>query len=361
MRILKSLMASIALWILAGAAAHAEPYLAVQQGYACSACHFNATGGGLRSDFGTVFAENVMPSMSAPSLARYWNGRIGSRLAVGADARASISRTGLPGEAEVSDRGLDQLRVYGAATLWPEHLDAYIDETLAPGKAEMQEGYARLRDDSIGLYLKGGQFYLPFGWRLQDSTSFVREVSGINMTTPDKGVELGYERPGWSAQLDYTRGAANAQSHAGHQTTLQVVRIRTGYRVGSALSVTTSALGERRALGVFAGVRTGRIAWLGEVDSVRDEGYPEGARRFVAALGEADWAFAKGHNLKFTAEFHDPDRAVAEDQKTRFSVLWEWTPVPFVQLRTGYRRYLGIPQNALDNRHLAFIGLHAFL
>ena len=78
--------------LLACAEARAEPYLAVQQGYACSACHFNPTGGGLRSEFGTVFAENVMPSVSAPALGRYWNGRIGSRLAIGADARASDSR-----------------------------------------------------------------------------------------------------------------------------------------------------------------------------------------------------------------------------------------------------------------------------
>jgi hypothetical protein len=147
----------------------------------------------------------------------------------------------------------------------------------------------------------------------------------------------------------------------GHQLTGQVVRLFERFRLGSAVSVTDSAVGQRRVVGLFAGVRTGKVAWLGEVDGIRDDGYPEGTRRFVAALGEADWAFAPGHNLKFTAEFHDPDRAIAQDQKTRLSVLWEWTPVPFVQLRSGYRRYFGIPQNDLDNRHLVFVELHAFL
>jgi hypothetical protein len=347
--------------VLHVAPAFAEPYLAVQQGYACSSCHFNASGGGLRSAFGTVFAENVMPSRPVPSLGRYWSGRVGSLLSVGADFRTSWQRTTVPNAGEVTDHGVEQLRLYGAATLWPDHLDVYVDESVAPGDARLQEGYARLRDDGIGLYVKAGQFYLPFGWRLQDPTSLVRTVSGIGMTTPDKGVELGYEKAGWSAQVDYTRGAVNAGTGMGHQLTGQVVRLFERFRLGSAVSVTDSAVGQRRVVGLFAGVRTGKVAWLGEVDGIRDDGYPEGTRRFVAALGEADWAFAPGHNLKFTAEFHDPDRAIAQDQKTRLSVLWEWTPVPFVQLRSGYRRYFGIPQNDLDNRHLVFVELHAFL
>ena len=108
-------------------------------------------------------------------------------------------------------------------------------------------------------------------------------------------------------------------------------------------------------------MRTGPVAWLGEADLVRDTGFPEGARSMLAALGEADWAVAKGHNLKLIAEYYDPDRAVREDQKSRWSFLYEWTPLPFVQLRAGYRRYRGIPQNDLDNRRTLFFELHGFM
>ena len=341
--------------------AAAEPYLALQQGYACSACHFNPSGGGLRSAFGSVFAENVMPSGPVPALGGIWSGTVLGRLSLGADARASWQRTGVPHAGDVTVDGIDQVRVYAALAIIRDRLDVYVDEALAPGNARALEGYVRLRDAASGLYVKGGQFYLPFGWRLQDSTAFVREVSGISMTTPDNGVEIGYEKPGWSAQLDYTRGVANEGTGSGHQVTAQVVWIREDVRIGSAFSATQSLLGNRRAAALFAGLRTGRVAWLGEIDSVRDDGFAEGTRSITAALGEADWALARGHNLKLTAELHDPDRAVSHDLKTRFSVVYEWTPVPFVQLRAGFRRHAGIPQNDLDNRHLLFLELHGFM
>jgi hypothetical protein len=355
-------VASVFLWLAVSARlAEAEPYLAVQQGYKCVACHVNPTGGGLRNDFGTVFTENVLPANTFPASFPVWTGKVFSLLRLGADLRASDSQTAvanLPGE---RTRKIDQIRAYGDLSLIKDRLDYYVDEQLAPGNALPLEYYGRYSDPAHGWYVKGGQFYLPFGWRLQDNTAFVREVTGISMTTPDRGFELGLELPEWSAQLDYTRGSANIRTGTGHQITGQVVWVKSVWRIGTAASVTQSVVGNRQVEGLFAARRTGSIAWLAEIDLVRDAGYPEGARRFVSALGEADWALRKGHNVKLTGEFFDPDVSVANDQKTRWSVVYEYTPVPFVQLRAGFRRFRGIPQNDLDNRHLLFLELHTFI
>jgi hypothetical protein len=341
--------------------AHAEPYLAVQQGYKCIACHVNATGGGLRNDFGIVFAENLMPATGLPQGVPVWSGKAGEFLRLGADLRASWTRTDVPNSSAQHGFDVDQLRAYADAAVIPDRLALYVDEGLAPGNAQALEAYVRFSDPARGWYLKGGQFYLPFGWRLQDQTAFVREVSGISMTSPDSGVEVGFERGSWSAQIAVANGAANAGTGSGHQLTSQVVWVQSRYRIGGAASYTQSEAGNRRVGGVFAGLRTGPVAWLGEVDVVRDEGFPEGPRSLVAALGEADWLIRKGQNLKITAEYYDPDRSVAEDQKTRWSVLYELTPMPFVQLRAGLRRYRGIPQNDLDNRRVFFLELHGFM
>lgn len=339
----------------------AEPYLAVQQGYKCSACHVNPTGGGLRTAFGIAFAENVMPARGLPAAMPVWSGDFGERLRGGGDVRASVRRTQLPNSAAQRESGLDQLRLYANLELLPQRLAVYVDAAVAPGNAQLLEAYGKLSDAATGLYIKAGQFYLPFGWRLQDQTALVREVTGIGMTAPDSGVELGLDRPDWSAQIDVSRNMANADSGFGNRVTGQLVWVRSLFRVGSAASYLRSSAGERHLAGVFAGFRSGAVAWLGEADLVLDSGFPEGTRSMAVGLAEADWALRKGHNLKFTAEYFDPDRAVREDQKTRWSLLYEWTPIPFVQLRVGFRRLRGIPQNDFDNRHALFVEIHGFL
>lgn len=361
---------SARIWLVAGLAAlavtaapraFAEPYLAVQQGYKCAACHVNPTGGGLRNDFGTVFTENVLPQTALPSGWPVWNGTVFKFLRLGADLRTSREETEAPHVPSERQSGLEQLRAYADVSLIPNRLEYYVDETLAPGNAQANEYYGRYSDPRHGWYVKGGQFYLPFGWRLQDNTAFVREVSGISMTTPDRGFELGLELPQWSAQLDYSRGAANIALGTGHELTGQVVWLHGEWRVGTAAAFTRSALGNREVEALFAGRRIGPVALLGEVDLIRDAGFPEGIRRLGAGLLEADWALHKGHNLKVTAELFDPDRAISNDQQARWSALYEYTPIPFVQLRAGVRRYRGIPQNDLQNRHVVFLELHVFL
>jgi hypothetical protein len=352
--------AGVALLLAWPCMAAAEPYLAVQQGYECGMCHVNPTGGGLRNEFGTVFSENTMPAMALPQNTPTWSGKVGDFVRLGGNLRASGTSTDVPDQDEQHEWDLDQLRVYVGVDVIPERLALVIDESLAPGNAEVREAYVRYSHSPDGFYLKGGQFYLPFGWRLEDQAAFVRQVSGINMTTPDEGVELGWERGAWSTQLVLSNGAANAGSGSGEQVTAQAVWTQTRGRLGLAASHTNTEAGDRDMVGLFGGLRTGPVAWLGEADYVQDEGFPEGTRSMLVGLAEADWAVAKGHNLKLTAEYYDPDDDVDEDQKTRWSLVYEFTPLPFVQLRAGARQYDGIPQNDLDNRRVLFLELHGF-
>lgn len=339
-------------------ASRAEPYLAVQTGLKCVACHVNPTGGGLRNAAGVSYAQRVLPANQLPESLSGWTGGLGEYLRVGGDYRASSSQTELPGQPSQRVSGVDQFRLYGDVQILPERIGVYLDETLAPGKAQRQEAYLRLSTPGMAWYAKAGQFYLPFGWRLQDNASFVRSVSGINMTAPDKGVEFGMEADELSAQLAYSRGPGNAGTGSGHQLTGQIVWLQPWGRVGAALASTRAQAGDRQVVGLFGGTRTGALAWLAEIDLVRDDGYPEGRRSLLAALAEVNWQVAQGHNLKLTGEYFDPDRRVANDHRLRQSLVYEVAPLPFVQLRAGYRRYLGIPQIPIDNRRQSFIELH---
>jgi hypothetical protein len=345
--------------LLRTSAAIAEPYLAVQEGYKCNVCHVNPTGGGLRNEFGITYAKVLMPAETLDGPLDAWTGKITDNLRIGGDLREDWTRVTAPNTPSSQSFSLQQFRLYGDLTLIPDRLGIYVDEQIAPGGAQNEEAYIRYGSTTQGFYIKGGQFYLPFGWRLQDQTAFVREVTGINMTTPDKGVELGYEHQSWSAQFDVTNGAANSGTGSGYQVTTQVVYTKPIWRLGLAGSFTQSDLGDRRVGGLFAGLKTGPVAWLAETDLLHDDSFP-GGRTLAVGLLEADWLIRRGHNLKLTAEYSDPDRSVTEDQQTRYSIVYEYTPLPFLQLRAGYRHYFGIPQNNLQNQQLVLLELHGF-
>jgi hypothetical protein len=354
------LRAALAVAALGPGVALAEPYLAIQQGYQCIMCHVNPTGGGARNAFGDLFAENVMAMTTLPAGVPAWTGQVvPDFVRIGGDLRTEWSRTTMPQAPIQQQVGLEQVRLYADVSVIPNELGVYVDQLIAPGAAQTMEAYVRYGNTS-DWYLKAGHFYLPFGWRLQDQTAFVREATGINMNSPDDGVELGFQRPNWSGQLDVTKGAANAGSPSGYMVTGNLVRVQTLWRFGASAALTHALSGDRQTYGVYAGLRTGPIAWLGEADLVRQSDTVTGTVSSVPLLGEIDWALYRGNNLKLTYEFYDPDWSVHNNQQTRWSALYELTPIPFLQVRAGFRRYQGIPQSAVQNETLSFLEVHGF-
>jgi hypothetical protein len=51
---------------------------------------------------------------------------------------------------------------------------------------------------------------------------------------------------------------------------------------------------------------------------------------------------------------------VDEDHQARWSLLWEYTPMQFLQSRVGVRIYDGIPQVNAQNRDEYFAEIHGF-
>jgi hypothetical protein len=339
----------------------AEPYLAVQQGYKCGACHVNPTGGGMRNAFGNVFAQNVLPAHRIEIGDDSWSGAINRYVMLGGDVRAEWSSTDIPNQQRSNEFDVSDARVYVNVEPIPDRLSVYLDERVAPGTATNLEAYARYWTADHTWFVRAGRMYLPFGLRLEDDTAFVRAVPGINMTTPDTGIEAGWEARNWSVQLAVSNGSAGGpENDDGKQVTGQVVYVDPGWRIGFASSFNQSDAGDRSVYGLFGGLRTGPVAWLAEADYVVDKGFPEGTRDLVTALLEANWAVLRGHNLKLVAEWYDPDRDVSNDEQARWSAVYEYSPIQFLQLRGGARLYDGIPQNDLQNRTLFFLELHGF-
>ena len=347
-----------------GAYAHAEPYLAVREGLGCPACHVNPTGGGMRTSFGEVYAQTQMPQQQVDLGGRgLWLGNLNDFMRAGGDLRDDFSWNDTPHQKKTDSFGLDELAVYGAVEAIKNRLTLYVDELLAPGGANTREAYGLLWFDQHELYLKAGKMYLPYGLRLQDDSAFIRQVTGVNYETSDNGAELGFLHGPWSAQLAVTNGTGGASSNSeGKDITSSVVYVQPGWRVGASLSdngANGGTHGERRMGGIFTGVRTGPIAWLAEADYIMDRTVTPNVNEYAGLL-EANWAFLRGNNLKLTAEYFDPDTHFEHNQQNRFSVVWEYTPIQFLQTRVGVRKLDGIPQNDAQNATEGFVELHGF-
>jgi hypothetical protein len=342
--------------------AHAEPYLAVQTGFKCGQCHVNPTGGGERNVFGNVFAQTQLPARRIDTGSDVWTGDVTKFLSVGGDLRFDGSYSKVPQSPSVDQFQMEQTRIYVSASVIPQRLLVYVDEQVAPGGAVNEEAYGLYWSANHDWYVKAGQMYLPFGLRLQDQSAFVRQASGINMTTPDRGAEFGWERGAWDAQFTVSNGTAGGPvSNNGKQYGGQLIYVQSLWRLGLAANYNdAAATGGRGTYGAFAGVRTGPIAWLGEADYINDRSLGNSAVKMVATLAEANWRIAQGHNLKVTGEFLDPNRDIAHNGRTRWSLVYELTPIQFVQLRAGVRYSQGIPQAPAENARLFFVQLHGF-
>jgi len=347
--------------LAAAQAAFAEPYFAVQTGLKCMNCHSNPTGGGIRNAFGRTWSQTVLPSHPIDLDQQSLSGEISRYLSIGTNLRVDGTYLDVPHQPTQNNFDIEEARLYLELTAIPDRLSIYFDQRIAPGGSNNLEAYVRYWSANHLWYVKAGQMYLPYGWRLEDDTAFVREVPGINMFTPDRGVEVGLELGPWDAQFAVSNGTAGApENDRGKQYSALAQFVQPIWRVGVSANFNDADAGTRRLGGIFAGVRTGPIAWLGEADYVADKSFPDGERKQQVGLLEANWLMRKGHNLKLTAEYFDPDDSVDEDERARYSIVYEHTPIQFVQLRLGARVYDGIPQNDLDNRRFAFLQVNGY-
>ena len=191
--------------VLFGAnSASAEPYLAVRTGQACSACHVNPAGGGLRTEYGAIFGQRILARKPLQGGGSSTSFSLTDSLSIGGNARFNAQQFDLKGGDSQLEFQTDRVSVYGSFVL-NDLVSLYVDQQVAPGGSLNREAWVKLKRDD--WYIRMGKLFLPFGWRLEDDSAFVRQATGINFNSSDNGVEIGLDRPNLQAQLAITNGA----------------------------------------------------------------------------------------------------------------------------------------------------------
>jgi hypothetical protein len=96
--------------------ASAEPYLAVEKGLQCSACHSHPAGGGKRNAYGNAFAQTEMPAQRLGDTDA-WSGELGKWFAIGGNLRAEYRYVDTPNQEEVSEFDVTRGTIYLEANL----------------------------------------------------------------------------------------------------------------------------------------------------------------------------------------------------------------------------------------------------
>jgi len=351
-----TIVATIA--VLLSHPAVAEPYFAIMTGDKCAACHVNETGGGKRTAYGNAFGQVTLPARTPKE--GFWNGEVMKYLALGGDLRANASYTDIPNQGNEFEFDVEEARLYLEVSLLEDRLTLYLDQQVSP-TSENREAFALLHFWDGKAYIKGGQFYLPYGLRLEDDTEFIRQAVGINMNTPDDGIEFGLDLNDLSMQLAITNGSAGgAENDTGKQYSFLAAYVRNRWRVGTSINFNDSGDEDRTVLGGFGGLRTGPVSWLGELDYIDDDGLGANGRNQWVGFVEGNWLITRGHNLKLTYGGFDPDDDVSNDDQNRYSLVYEYMPFSYTQIRAGARIRDGIPQNDAQNTDFYFLELHVY-
>jgi hypothetical protein len=328
------------------APALAEPAIAVRTGYACSQCHVNRSGGGMRTSFGSLYGQLTMPSR----LLRWREGGNllpadpEARFAVGGDGRFAYVAVNAEEAEDVGSFEVNEANLYLEARLIPGRLSVYLDETVGPGGASARELFGLYSFRKHRAYVKAGKFLPPHGWRLPDDEAFIRQGTGFTYSAPDTGVEVGVEPGRWTAHLALTNGAAGgSDDDRSKKVTATAVRRFGKGRVGLSASDNVTGGVTSTVAGLFGGASFGRLALLAEGDwgEVKDGA---GSTERLLAYFEVDVLLARGLNLKLSHDWIDPDRDVGTDARTRDTLALEYVPIPFVQLRWAARFRDGPPQ-----------------
>lgn len=359
-----------ALWILgtvglfaAATPTLAEPAFAIRTGYRCSQCHANRTGGGIRTAFGSLYTQTILPERTfgkSGAMPTLLAADPDARFALGADVRVLSVSLFRDDGADTSSTELTEANVYLEARLLPERLSLYLDEKVGPGGASAREAFALVSFDRWRGYVKAGKFLPPFGWRLPDDAAFIRQFSGFSYATPDIGVELGIEPGRWSVHLAAVNGAGGgSDDNRSKQFSLTGARRFDKGRVGISASNNLPPGARVTQGGVFGGVNLGRLALLGELDW-REVDQAGSASERLLGLFEVDLLLTRGLNVKYARDWIDPDRDIGTDGRIRESLGVEYIPYPFVQLRVFARRKDGPPQIADSGDRQVEFELHLF-
>lgn len=185
-----------------GGRALAYPQFQLSRDQTCTSCHLSPGGGGLLTENGNVFVQNMSSLGEAPEFF-YNKVPMPSWLTAGGDFRSGMGYIRAP--QQYLAYFPMQLDVYGSAKL-PAHLRVSITLGYRPPEAGNESAtyawsrehylmWSQQEDGSEGLFVRIGRFMPVFGLRYAEHPTYTRRYGGTALYTETYGLAVEYITP----------------------------------------------------------------------------------------------------------------------------------------------------------------------
>ncbi len=326
------LIAGVTIYLFLPNAAEARPEFATELGKECSFCHIDPAGGGPRNRIGEIFEENYFefPEDFDMEAVTEEAKEIVKQLTTSLDLQTAFIKTTHVDEGENAIAGcnschssIDRFLLMQAEVTFNAQASEHIRLTLSNNAGTTMNAFATIDAIPKHLYVKVGQFRLPFAIKQKDHNILVRQGYGLGSNKRDVGIELG----GSAGSLFYNAAFFNANNTAA-KGGLGTVGTQLG-PIRSGVSGIFEKPGEdwERLIGVFLTTSFAGLSLEGEFnygnsgevasfapDAVDSKGYYVGARyRLLPQL-----TIAGRYGL------FDPDRTIKGDASQRVTLTAQY-------------------------------------
>ncbi|MBI3995470.1 MAG: hypothetical protein HY349_05790 [Nitrospirae bacterium] len=320
-----------------------ETHMQPSYGMACGDCHINPTGGGLRTQHGREVMLDFLP-MVKKDHAEFEEMISWSRnVAIGGDFRFMYLHSQPESTASLQNAFFPMQSDLYIAVSPTDQLTLYLQD----GRGGPREYFGLFQKLPYNAYFKFGRFIPPYGLRLDDHTSFIREKLQLGALDQDAGVEAGFVNGyffGHGAAINGNPGSeTDDNDKKGFSGT---AGFRSPYlTMGGSYYVNHGLDDERTYAGGYAMAHLGPISWLGEWDLVRVSDLNLDTKATGGALyQEINFAPLDGIVLQLKYDRYDPDDTVSDNELQRVTAGLDLYPVPYTEVLVQYRKNLEDPE-----------------
>ncbi|MBN4054079.1 hypothetical protein JYT87_00045 [Nitrospira defluvii] len=280
----------------------------------CRACHVNPTGGGMRNQHGRQFSIEKLPWTGPIEESKRTVKMLGQfpYLSVGTDFRFVYLQTESESNSPYKDTFFTmQSDIYVAFTPTP-HLTVYYQDGLQGNR----EVFGMIHGLPANGHFKFGKFLPPYGLKLDDHTSFIRQELGFGNNfgkDSESGLEFGFADKEWfgNAALFNGSGAAPDDNHEKGISVTGGIKYPRFWLAGSYYRNRKGKDAANKVtdqyVGIYTAIHLGGISFLGEWDSISRENSSIQTNGQVA-YAELSTLLRPGVVARVKYDLYDPNR-----------------------------------------------------